>query len=299
MRLLTFTHNGATRVGALRDDGVIDLNAVNSDIPIDMVSLLQGGDAMMDLVGGAVESAAETLPLDAVKLESPVMNPPKILAVGLNFMAHWNEIPDAIKEARAMKLPEKPFIFNKQSTSATGPYDPIALPAESPELDYEAELGVIIGKTCRRVKKENYLDVIAGYTCLNDVTVREWQRHSPTFTMGKSWDTHCPMGPVMVTRDEIDDPHALNVRLTVDGEEHQNFITGDMIFNIAEQIEYLSTAFTLQPGDVIATGTSAGVILFRPGKPWLTEGQKVRVEVEGIGFIENTVEKDAGESYVR
>ncbi|MEM8659968.1 MAG: fumarylacetoacetate hydrolase family protein [Pseudomonadota bacterium] len=292
MKLLTFTQAGSTRVGVLRGDEIVDLHAADSEIPADMLSLLQGGDAMMNKARAAAERGAACARLADVKLESPVMNPPKILAVGLNFMAHWNEIPDEIKEARNMKLPEHPFIFNKQSTSATGPYDPIHLPAESPELDYEAELGVIIGKTCRRVKKEQYQDVIAGYTVLNDVTVREWQRHSPTFTMGKSWDTHCPMGPVMVTKDEIPDPHALNVRLSVDGEEHQNFITGDMIFDISEQIAYLSTAFTLLPGDVIASGTSAGVILFRPGKPWLTEGQKVRIDIDEIGYIENTVVPD-------
>ena len=299
MRLVTFTHKGRTGTGALRDGQVVDLNATDTSIPGDMLALLQGGDAMMERAQAALNTATDTTPLSAVTLESPVQTPPKILAVGLNFMSHWNEIPDKIKEERGLKLPTTPMIFNKQSTSATGPFDPIALPIESPELDYEAELGVIIGKTCRRVKKENYLDAIAGYTVLNDVTVREWQRHSPTFTMGKSWDTHCPMGPALVTKDEIDDPHTLNVRLTVDGEEHQNFITGDMIFNIAEQIEYLSTAFTLLPGDVIATGTAAGVILFRPGQPWLREGQKVRVDIEGIGYIENTVEADKGESYLR
>ncbi|MEM1402265.1 MAG: fumarylacetoacetate hydrolase family protein [Pseudomonadota bacterium] len=292
MKLLTFTLNGSTRTGALLGDKIIDLNATDNDIPLDMLSLLQGGDAMLDRARRASENGAASIALAEVKLESPIMNPPKILAVGLNFMDHWNEIPDEVKEARKMKLPEHPFIFNKQSTSATGPYDPIHLPIESPELDYEAELGVVIGKTCRRVKKEDYLDVVAGYTILNDVTVREWQRHSPTFTMGKSWDTHCPMGPVLVTKDEITDPHKVNVRLSVDGQEHQNFLTGDMLFDIAEQIEYLSTAFTLVPGDVIATGTSAGVILFRPGRPWLTEGQKVRIDIDEIGYIENTVVTD-------
>ncbi|MEM9315258.1 MAG: fumarylacetoacetate hydrolase family protein [Pseudomonadota bacterium] len=292
MKLLTFTHDGKTRIGALRDDGIVDLHATDSELPPDMLSLLQGGDAMMARARTAAEAGDPGFALGDVQLHSPVPNPPRILAVGLNFMDHWNEIPAEVKEARKMKLPETPFIFNKQSTSATGPYDPIHLPVESPELDYEAELGVVIGKTCRRVRKEDYLDVIAGYTVLNDVTVREWQRHSPTFTMGKSWDTHCPMGPVMVTKDEIPDPHALNVRLSVDGQEHQNFITGDMIFDISEQIAYLSTAFTLLPGDVIASGTSAGVILFRPGKPWLTEGQKVRIDIDEIGYIENTVVPD-------
>ncbi|MEL7046517.1 MAG: fumarylacetoacetate hydrolase family protein, partial [Pseudomonadota bacterium] len=147
MKLLTFTRDGYSSIGALRDGVIVDLHATDNELPSDMLSLLQGGDAMMARARAAAESGDASLTIDDVKLESPVPNPPRILAVGLNFMDHWNEIPNEIKEARKMKLPETPFIFNKQSTSATGPYDPIHLPVESPELDYEAELGVVIGKT--------------------------------------------------------------------------------------------------------------------------------------------------------
>ncbi|MEM1146025.1 MAG: fumarylacetoacetate hydrolase family protein [Pseudomonadota bacterium] len=297
MQLVTFTENESTRVGLLVEGGVVDCCALDPEIPTDMLQVLDGGDAVLAKLK-ALESAEPAFAAADVQLHSPVPRPPKILAVGLNFMDHWNEIPEEVKTARKMKLPETPFIFNKQSLSAAGPYDDIHLPAESPELDYEGELGVVIGKRCRRVPKEQVMDVIAGYTVLNDVTVREWQRHSPTFTMGKSWDTHCPMGPALVTADEIEDPLALNVRVFVDGEERQNFITGDMIFNIVDQIHYLSTAFTLEVGDVIATGTSAGVALFRPGRPWLTAGQKVKVEIDGVGAIENTVVEDHGASFI-
>lgn len=299
LKLVTFTFEESTRTGAQIGSDILDLNAADPSIPRDMVSLLQGGDTMMNRVRDAVNAGGTTIKLEQVKLESPVMNPPKILAVGLNFMAHWDEIPSEVKERNGLKLPEKPVIFNKQSSSVTGPFDGIELPPESIKLDYEAELGVVIGKTCRRVAKEDVLDVIAGFTCLNDVTVRDWQHHSPNWTMGKSWDTHCPMGPCMVTKDEIDDMQNLQIKLFVDDEERQNFNTGEMIFDVATQISYLSTAFTLCPGDVIATGTSAGVALFRPGPPWLTAGQKVRMEVEGIGAIENTVVSDPGRSFIR
>lgn len=299
MKLVTFTFQESTRTGAQIGNQILDLNAADTSIPRDMVALLEGGDAMMNRVREAVNAGGPTIQVEQVKLESPVMNPSKILAVGLNFMAHWDEIPDEIKERNGLKLPEKPVIFNKQSSSVAGPFDDILLPPESIKLDYEAELGVVIGKTCRRVAKEDVMDVIAGFTCLNDVTIRDWQHHSPTWTMGKSWDTHCPMGPCMVTKDEIEDMQNLQIKLSVDDEERQNFNTGEMIFDIATQISYLSTAFTLCPGDVIATGTSAGVALFRPGPPWLTAGQKVRMEVEGIGAIENTVVDDPGTSFIR
>ena len=175
-----------------------------------------------------------------VQLLSPVSKPSKILAVGLNYVQHILEIPEKVRKARGFQVPKTPVIFNKQSTSANGPYDPIFLPAESNQLDYEAELGVIIGKTCRRVSEADAMQVVAGYTVLNDVTIRDWQQAAPTMTMGKSWDSHCPMGPALVTADEIADPYNLNVRLTVDGEERQNYNTGAMHFNIAQQIAYLS-----------------------------------------------------------
>ncbi|MCG8441907.1 MAG: fumarylacetoacetate hydrolase family protein [Caulobacterales bacterium] len=234
-----------------------------------------------------------------VTLHSPVLTPPKILAVGINYMSHIDEIPDEIKQRLNLTVPEYPLIFNKQSTSASGPYDPVMLPKESVELDYEAELGVVIGKTCRRVSQERAFDAVAGYTICNDFTIREWQRMGPTMTMGKSWDTHCPMGPALVTKDEIPDPHNIHVTLKVDGQTHQDFNTSEMIFKIPRLIEFLSTAFTLTPGDVIVSGTAAGVAVFRPGKPFLREGQVVRVDMGELGFIENTVRKDDGVSFIR
>ncbi|MEM1261690.1 MAG: fumarylacetoacetate hydrolase family protein [Pseudomonadota bacterium] len=298
MRLLTFTHDGATRTGALQGDSIVDLHATDSDIPDDMVALLQGGDAMLDKARAAAESGDAAIALADAHLESPILVPPRILAIGLNYMSHWDEVPQHIKDG-GFQLPKVPMMFNKQNTSVNGPYDPVLLPPESPELDWEGELGVVIGKTARRVAKENAFDIVAGYTIVNDVTIRDWQRAARTMTMGKSWDSHCPMGPTIVTKDEIADVENLNVVTTVDGKEMQNFNTGEMIFDIATTIEYLSTAFTLVPGDVIATGTAAGVALFREGQPWLTEGQVVRVDVESLGHLEATVVKDDGVSFIR
>ncbi|MEL7519215.1 MAG: fumarylacetoacetate hydrolase family protein, partial [Pseudomonadota bacterium] len=199
MKLITYTHQGSTRIAALRGDDVVDLNAADSALPTDMRVLLEGGDAMMAKAKAAAESGAATAKLSDVKLESPVHTPRRILAVGLNYMAHYLELPEEIRKNRFPKPPETPVIFNKQTTSVNGPYDDIYLPPESPELDFEAELGVVIGKTCRRVPIDRAHEVIAGYTVLNDVTIRDWQRAAPTMTVGKSFDSHCPMGPTMVT----------------------------------------------------------------------------------------------------
>ncbi|MEM1112755.1 MAG: fumarylacetoacetate hydrolase family protein [Pseudomonadota bacterium] len=299
MRLITFTHEGSTRIGSIDGEQIVDLNAADSELPTDMVSLLQGGDAMLDRARDAVTGAGAFIPLSEVHLESPILNPRKILAVGLNYMDHFNEVPEEIKQRAGFKIPETPILFNKQVTSVAGPYDPIALPPESVELDYEAELAVVIGKTCRRVSKEDVPKVIAGYMVSNDVSIRDWQRAAPTMMMGKGWDSHCPMGPALVTADEIDDPEKLAVKLTVDGDVRQDFNTGDMLFDIATQISYMSTAFTLEPGDILLTGTSAGVGFFWPGGGLLKAGQKVRIDIESLGHIENVVEADAGASFIR
>ncbi|MEL6831210.1 MAG: fumarylacetoacetate hydrolase family protein [Pseudomonadota bacterium] len=299
MKLITYTHQGSTRIAALRGDDVVDLNAADSALPTDMRVLLEGGDAMMAKAKAAAESGAATAKLSDVKLESPVHTPRRILAVGLNYMAHYLELPEEIRKNRFPKPPETPVIFNKQTTSVNGPYDDIYLPPESPELDFEAELGVVIGKTCRRVPIDRAHEVIAGYTVLNDVTIRDWQRAAPTMTVGKSFDSHCPMGPTMVTPDEISDPANLQVKCWVDGELRQDFNTNDMIINVAKVINYLSTAFTLLPGDIIASGTSSGVALWAPGQPWLKEGQVCKVEIEEIGMIENKVVLEQAETIIQ
>ena len=299
MKLVTFTDSTSTRIGVMKGEQIVDLSLAAPTLPHDMVSLLAGGDEAMAEAKRAAETAEATVAVDAVTLNSPILAPRKLMAIGLNYMDHFNEVPEEIKQRAGFKIPETPILFNKQVTSITGPYDSVDLPPESDELDYEAELAVVIGKTCCRVAPEDVSKVIAGYTIANDVSIRDWQRAAPTMVMGKSWDTHCPLGPALVPPDELPNPVDLKVKLTVDGETRQEFQTADMLFDIATQVSYMSTAFTLEPGDVLLTGTSAGVGFFWPGGGLLKEGQVVRVEIEHLGAIENTVVADSGESFIR
>ena len=188
-----------------------------------------------------------------------------------------------------MPIPVVPVIFNKQSTSATGPFDLVHRPRESEQIDYEGELAIVIGKRCRRVPAAKARSVVAGYAVANDVSVRDWQIRVPTMTMGKSWDTHCPFGPWITTPDEAGDPHSLDLKTWVNGELRQNANTSDLIFNCDQIIEHLSTAFTLEAGDVIVTGTPSGVGLWMNPKSWLKDGDVVRIEIQGLGAIENRV----------
>lgn len=278
MKLCTFTHGARTRIGVLRGDQIIDLSAAAPELPTEMVAFLEAGDAALE---AARNATGHTLQLASVHLEAPVLRPPKILAVGLNYADHIAET--------GMDTPEFPMIFNKQSTSAHPPGEPFHLPRVSTKLDYEGELGFVIGKRCRHVPREQASEVIAGYTVVNDVTVRDWQARVPTMTMGKSFDTHCPMGPFLVTSDEVPDPHSLDLKTWVNGELRQHSNTKHLIFDCFTLVEHLSTAFTLEPGDVVATGTSSGVgIGFRPRK-WLVEGDVVRIAINGVGEIENSV----------
>jgi 2-keto-4-pentenoate hydratase/2-oxohepta-3-ene-1,7-dioic acid hydratase in catechol pathway len=188
-----------------------------------------------------------------------------------------------------MKKPEVQLWFNKQSTCVVGPGDPIHIPRVSSMIDYEGELAFVIGTRCRHVPAQKASDVIAGYTVVNDVSTRDWQFASPTMTMGKSFDTHGPMGPWLVTPDELGDPHRLRLQTWVNGELRQDAKTDDLIFDCYEQVAHLSTAFTLEPGDVVATGTPAGVGMALQPPKFLVPGDTVRIEIEGIGALENPV----------
>jgi 2-keto-4-pentenoate hydratase/2-oxohepta-3-ene-1,7-dioic acid hydratase in catechol pathway len=278
MKLATFTREAKTRVGAVVGDEIADLSGAG--LPATMLALLEGGDAAMAAARAAVANARR-FPLAQVRLEAPIARPPKILAVGLNYRAHAEE--------SGMPLPVVPIIFNKQSTSASGPFDVIHRPRESTQIDYEGELAVVIGKRCRRVPAARARSVVAGYAVANDVSVRDWQMRVPTMTMGKSWDTHCPFGPWITTAEEMTDPHNLDLRTWVNGELRQNANTSDLIFNSDQIIEHLSTAFTLEPGDVIVTGTPSGVGLWMDPQGWLKDGDVVKIEIAGLGAIENRV----------
>ena len=273
MKLVTFTHNGNTNIGRVDGDQVIDLSALAGD----MRSLF----AINDWQTKAGSATGASVALDQVNLHSPVLNPSKILAIGLNYKDHIEET--------GLETPEFPMFFNKQASAVNGPYDPIHMPKVSEKLDYEGEMGFVIGRKCRHVPRERAHEVIAGFTVCNDVSVRDWQMRAQTFTLGKSFDTHSPFGPYLVTPDEVGDPHDLALKTTVNGEVRQDSNTKHLVFDCYDQIATLTAAFTLEPGDLIVTGTPSGVgIGFKPHK-YLNVGDKVKIEIEKLGYIENEV----------
>jgi len=281
MKLVTFTQGGTTRIGAVEAEEVVDFSAEGSDVPRDMLTFLEQGPAALARAREMCATGRGRLALTDVRLDAPIHRPPKILAVGLNYRDHIEET--------GLPMPTVPMIFNKQSTAVIGPGGAMYRPHDSEQLDYEGELGVVIGTRCRRVPKDKAATVIAGYTIVNDVSVRDWQMRSATTTMGKSWDTHCPLGPYIVTTDEVPDPHQLDLRTWVNGALRQHSNTRHLIFDCFDIVAHLSTAFTLEPGDVIATGTPSGVILGMDPKIWLKPGDVVRIAIDHRGVLENTV----------
>ena len=286
MKLVRFTDKDGTRIGVLKDGSVLDLVASAPHMPTDMISFMELGESVLSVARKLARSSGRWIDSQAVRLEAPIARPPKILGVGLNYADHIEET--------GREAPKVPTIFNKQSTAAVGPFDEIWAPPESPTLDYEGELGVVIGTRCRRVPRDRAVEVIFGYTVCNDVSLREWQRRSPTMTMGKSWDTHCPFGPCILTADEIEGQPELDIKTWVNDELRQDSNTRHLIFGIFELIEHLSGAFTLEAGDLITTGTSSGVAAAREGQPWLKPGDTCRIAIEGIGEIANRVVAEPG-----
>jgi 2-keto-4-pentenoate hydratase/2-oxohepta-3-ene-1,7-dioic acid hydratase in catechol pathway len=289
VKIARFTHAGSTRLGIVEDDQVVDLGALDPSLPTDVGALLAGPglDAVRALAARSTASPAPRLALADVRLEAPIPRPPELLAIGLNYAAHVAESSKAMGTKRSDDMP---IVFNKQSTCVTGPFDPIEIPRVAPTMvDYEGELGIVIGRRCRAVPVERAHEVVAGYLIVNDVSVRDWQRASPTMTMGKSWDTHGPTGPWLVTTDELTDPHDLRVRTWVDGQLRQDGHTGQLITDCWQLIAFLSTAFTLLPGTIISTGTPAGVGIAMDPPGLLAPGMTVRIEIDGIGAIENPV----------
>lgn len=292
MKLVTFLLKedlNTLRIGALKDSGVIDFSF--SDLPNNMIDFISLGNQGLDKANDLIQVENNLHFNDDIFLKAPILKPNKILAVGLNYKKHVDEAKD-LKDHHSNNVvlqEQYPNIFNKQNSSVNDPYGDVHRPNASDWLDYEGEMGFIIGKECRHVSYDNAKNCIYGYTVVNDFTIRDWQFRGPphTMTMGKSWDTHCPFGPCIVTADEIDDPHKLNLKTYVNDEERQNTNTELMIYDCYTLIEYLSTAFTLTPGDLIPTGTPEGSALSTQN--WLKPGDKVRVEVENIGYIENNI----------
>ncbi|WP_176599242.1 fumarylacetoacetate hydrolase family protein [Sphingobium sp. 15-1] len=282
MKLLRFSVGGELpKLGVLEGDAVADLTSRIAAIGDRMELLI----ADWEIHRSACEAARGTVDyrLSDVQPCAPIARPGKIFGIGLNYADH-------VAEAN-MELPAGQLWFSKAATAANGPYDPIQLPKVSSALDYEAELVFVIGKRCRHVSKERAKDVIFGYCVGNDVSVRDWQFRSSQFVLGKSFDSHAPFGPWIVTSDELD-PVSLGIRTFVNGEKRQDSNTRHLIFDCAAQVEELSKAMTLEPGDVIFTGTPGGVGGAMTPPCFLKAGDRVRVEIDGIGHIENPVETE-------
>jgi 2-keto-4-pentenoate hydratase/2-oxohepta-3-ene-1,7-dioic acid hydratase in catechol pathway len=278
--------DGIPRTGLVVGDEIVDLTDPAVGLPGEMVALLAlGGDAG-EAVQRSPASGARRLALEGAPLTAPVPRPPSFLAIGRNYAAHITEL--------GHERPEFQTWFSKQPTCVIGPGAAIEVPRVSSTVDYEGELGMIIGRRCRHVPAERALEVVAGYTVVNDVSVRDWQWRAPTMMMGKGFDTHGPSGPWMVTADEVGDPQQLGVRTRVNGELRQDGTTADMIFTCAQMIEHLSTAFTLEVGMLISTGTPAGVAAGEDPPRWLVAGDTVTVSVEGVGELANPVVDEPG-----
>ena len=250
-----------------------------------MAGLLSLGPDGLDRARQAPLGRAARYPIDSVRRHAPVPHPPSILAIGMNYRAHVAEM--------GREPPEYQYWFNKQRTSIAGPGDPIVLPTVSTMVDYEGELAMVIGPRCQHIPAARAMDVVAGFTIINDVSARDWQWRTPTFTLGKSFDTHAPCGPWLVTTDELTDPGNLALRTWVNDDLRQDSTTADLIFGCSALIEYLTTAIPLEPGTVIATGTPAGVGAGFDPPRFLADGDVVRIEIEGIGELTNPVVQGA------
>ena len=313
MRLVSYTVRGVTRAGVLRDgEEVVDppralalrlgqegksadpALAAAGLLPSTMVDLLAFGEQALELVRETLRWLDEAglgrddlvrdgvmTPPGGYRLAAPIPRPGKVMAIGINYRAHAAEMD--------RRPAEHPTVFTKVSSSIEGPGHPIHAPRESHMLDWEGECCVVIGRRARHVTAASAMDYVAGYMNGNDITVRDWQRHTPTWMMGKSWDTHGPTGPWILTCDEVPDHHQLSLKTFVNDVEKQSASLSDLVFDVPELIEYLSTAFTLEPGDVIFSGTPAGVGQAREPQEWLVPGDSVRVEITGLGSLTNPV----------
>lgn len=302
MRLCSFYRRDALRPGAVAGEWIVDLGraaeaAGASSWPsgVDMKGLLEIGAAALDEARRLTDDVARcleagegkrllseglALPVAETRLAAPVPNPSKVVAIGLNYRDHARE--------QGARIPDRPIIFAKFPTSVIGPGDEIVWdPALTEQVDYEAELAFVIGRRARNVPQERAYEYIAGYTCLNDVSARDLQFGDRQWVRGKSLDTFCPVGPVLVTTDEIADPHKLRIRALLNGEAMQDSNTSELIFGVPELVAFISRAFTLLPGDVVATGTPHGVGIFRDPPVFMKDGDLIAIEIEGIGRLEN------------
>ena len=272
MKLATYDRGGAPRIGVVRGDSIVD-----AGVECTMIELI----ASFDDHRGRLENLRfdAGIPLADVHLQAPVLRPGKIFAIGLNYADH-------IAESN-METPQRQVWFTKAQTSINGPTDPVLIARNAPFVDYEVELVAVIGKAAKHVSAADAHRHVFGYCVGNDVTERMWQHAGPQWSLGKSFDTHAPIGPWITTVDELSDPHGLDLRCLVNGEERQHSNTRHLVFDLWKQIEHLSAAMTLEPGDLIFTGTPAGVGAAMDPKQFLKPGDVVRCEVDGLGYIEN------------
>ncbi len=298
MKLVTFSTDGAPRIGALVGESILDLAAAARVLPGvprpeslagGMLSLLDAGAEGMAAAAAAVAAATEDpaalagalVPAGRVRILAPLPRPRKIVCIGLNYRDHCEE--------NNFPLPKSPVIFSKYTTAVVGPGDDIVKPEETEQLDYEAEFAFVIGKGGRNIPEAEALDHVAGYTIVNDVSARDIQFADGQWVRGKTFDTFAPMGPALVTADEIPDPHNLDIRLTLNGAVMQNSNTRHLIFNVPYLISFLSRGFTWEPGDLVSTGTPGGVGVFRDPKVFLKPGDVVTITIESLGTLTNAV----------
>lgn len=295
MKLVTFTNGSAPRLGALLGEYVVDLPAMAdrvSGLPApesvkgDMVGLLDAGPAGLETAARLVEAAEKDpshslVPLAQVRLLAPLPTPRKIVCIGLNYRDHCEE--------NNVPLPKSPVIFSKFATAVIGPGEAIVKPKLTEQLDYEAELAFVIGRAGKHIPESEAMRYVAGYTIFNDVSARDIQFGDGQWVRGKTCDTFAPMGPTLVTADEVPDPHSLSIRLEVNGKVLQNSNTRHLIFNIPYLISFLSRGFTWQPGDIVSTGTPSGVGVFRNPQVFLQPGDVVTITIERLGTLSNPV----------
>ena len=286
MRLCRFEAPAGASIGLVLGDELVDLQKAVPQLPSNPVDILAAGTAGIETIESAARSAPR-LKLKDVRLKAPVLRPGKILGIGLNYRDHAKET--------GREPPTTQMWFNKQITCLNGPFDPVTMPAVSTALDYEVELVVVIAKRGRHVPRGRAMEIVGGFMTGCDYSVRDWQRATQTMIMGKGFDTHGPVGPWITTPDEAGDVSSMKLRCWVNGELRQDGVAGDMIFDIAAQIEHLTKAFPLEPGDLLFTGTPAGVGAAYDPPKFVKVGDKVRVEVDRLGAIETTIVQEKAE----
>jgi 2-keto-4-pentenoate hydratase/2-oxohepta-3-ene-1,7-dioic acid hydratase in catechol pathway len=279
VKLITFHR----KTGAAPEPGVLQKDTIYPLTPFgyaDVESFIAAGAVALQSAQALISNCGiGTVPLSSVQLLSPLLRPPRIFCVGLNYQDHATE--------SKMVVQGVPTIFMKLASAITGPDSDIILPANSTQPDYEAELAVVIGQSARNVTRDNWRECVFGYTILNDVSARDVQLATSQWTLGKSFPTFCPIGPWVVTADELTDPHSLDVTLTIGGETLQQANTRDLIFDIPAVLGYISAIVPLEPGDIVSTGTPQGVGLGRTPQRWMRPGEEVAIEVSGIGRLVN------------